>query len=459
MHCGRWKPAFFFALAAGTTLLPCAAIRSVQAGKPVLIQQHSSFNFYLGNHDGATGTCCIPPGDRWNGIHAAADEAPGGADRHFARESLRFITGSTGRWLILMGRKAVLPFYRGELTTWSDVVCLGLLPLHRIAGFCFPLIALPGLAAFFLGIGNAEFRKKYDLFIVLGVSSFLMQVLLLTSGRYRMPLVLSLMAFAPWFLLSVPEYIRDGRKTLLRAAGALAGAALLVFLPVHTPDERQERDTAEFILAYACHAAHQEDEALKHLAAVSDPGGGSDAWNLAGTIHLDAGRFAEAEQAFRKAEAHYAGHPTTEINLGRIAELKGDDAEALRRYAAAEHGSAPRIAAHAAFNSGVILQKTGQIAEAEKQYLKAAALDPLSARPLRNLAILQLEQGRMKEAGETLKTALRLEPSEPERKLDYAYFLYLSGKKDEGRAFLDSVLRKTPENERAKELQALFTSP
>ena len=452
----RRKEAVFFALAAGAVLLPCAAIRSFQAGKPVLIQQHSSFNFYLGNHEKATGTCCIPPGDRWNRIHAEASGAPDGSDRYFARESLRFITGSPLRWLKLMGRKLILPFYRGELTTWSDVTCLGLLRLHRIAAWCFPLIALPGLAAFFLSLADAEYRKKYDLFLVLGISSFLMQVLLLTSGRYRMPLVLALMASAPWFFLSLPAYVRGGTKQFLRVLCALSGAALIVFLPVHTPDEQQERDTAQFILACAYHTAHRDAEALRHLAAVSGRGADSEIWNLLGTIELENGKLAEAEQAFLKAEACYADHPATEINLGRIAELKGDDAEALRRYTAAERGSTPRIAAHAAFNSGVILQKAGRIEEAEKQYVKAVNMDPLSARPLRNLAILYLEQGRMPEAGAALENALRLEPAEPERKLDYAYFLYLSGRAAEGRALTESVLLEAPKNERAKELRALF---
>jgi len=62
-------------------------------------------------------------------------------------------------------------------------------------------------------------------------------------------------------------------------------------------------------------------------------------------------------------------------------------------------------------NYGLFLVRLKRFAEAEKQFTKAAQIDPTSARPQSMMARLLLDQGRDVEALKHLREALRLEPN------------------------------------------------
>ena len=357
----RFGAACLFGASALLTILPFSVSRSLRAGKPVLIQQNSFFNYYLGNHDGATGTCCIPPGDAWNDIHAEASADPEGADHFFRVRTWRFLKQKPGAWFLLQIRKAALAFHFRELTTWSDLTALGLIPWHRSGFFLFPLLAVPGLAALFFILPCARLREQQMLFLTLFFSFLAVQTVFLTSGRYRIPMVIPLMSFSAWFLLSLPDRIRA--KRFLPSAGALLCAAVLVFLPLSASDAKAERQAASLLHAEAFLLAGETDKAESVLRQMDARGERSSVMlNTLGKIELDSGRAAEAGQTFRKAEALFPGHGLTLLNLGCAEERQGRFAEAMIHYLAAREKLTGPAASDVCFNIGNLHLAAGESA-------------------------------------------------------------------------------------------------
>ena len=447
----RIRHALLFGLAMTAVLAPFSVSRSLRAGKFVLIQQNSALNLYIGNHADATGSCCVPPGDEWSRLHIESASDPAGPDAYFLKQVSSFIRNTPLSFSALLLKKAVLSFTASELTTWSDLTVLGMTAWHR----------LPALAALFSGLGNAEFRRKLLWPLILFFSFWAAQILLVTSGRYRIPMVLAMMAFASWFLLELAVRIRRGFRSTVPAFAALLPASILVFLPHQAAMADREREAADMILAEALTADGKPDDARKILYALHEEGNRSCALlNRLGALELDLGHPAEAMRFLGEALAGSSpDHPAqgnTLLNLGRAAELQGDPVRAEACYRSAAIRLTGQGAATAYFNLGTLRQQAGDAEGALECYRKARELDPLNPAPLRNLSILALEKDDPVQAGSYLEEACRLDPDDPQRKLDLAYVLHLSGREPEARDLLNAVLTKDPGNERAKELRSLL---
>ncbi len=434
------------------TLLPCSVTRSVQARKVVFIQQNSAFNLYLGNHENATGTCCIPPGDEWNRIHEQSGSDPRGADRFFLEKMFLFLKEKPFAWLRLAAKKTILPFYPGELTTWSDVSVLKLLPLHRLIPYSFPLIAVPALAVLILLFRKEEFRNKTRLFLISGISGWIMQIIFLTSGRYRLQLVLAMMAFAAFFLASIPVWTR--KKYWKKPFAAFTAGAVIVFLPVHTPDTAKEKAQAEMSLAHAYYQKKDFLRAVQHLENI--PHKGSNAWNLLGTIRMEEQDPDSAEQAFRNAEQCYPGHPVTALNLGSIHARRGEFREAYEKYRLAYQRGSAGTASAAAFNTGGIFQKSGDPDSAEKYYLMSLEKDPSFLLPRRNLGILYMERGDFASAENCFRQACSLAPKDPEWHLSLAYLYHVAGRKEDAVKKWKDAEKLAPGTPRVEELRNIL---
>ena len=457
----RIQHALLFGLAMTAVLAPFSVSRSLRAGKFVLIQQNSALNLYIGNHADATGACCIPPGDEWNRLHIEAASDPSGPDAYFLKQVFSFVRDTPLSFSALLLKKAGISFTASELTTWSDLTCLELTAWHRLGFHVFPFLAIPALAALFLGLGNAEFRRKLLWPLILFFSFWAAQILLVTSGRYRIPMILAMMAFAPWFLLELSNRIRRDPRHAPIAFVPLLPAAILVFFPHQAAMPDREREAADMILAESLNAGGETDKAREILRTLYEKGNRSCALlNRLGAMELDSGHPAEAMRYLGEALAGSSpDHPAqgnTLLNLGRAAELQGDLVRAEACYRNAAVRLTGQGAAAAYFNLGTLRQQAGDAADALACYRRARELDPLNPAPLRNLSILALEKNDLVQAESYLKEACRLEPADPQRKLDLAYVLHLAGREPEARDLLNAVLMKDPENERAQELRSLL---
>lgn len=457
----RLLHALVFGIAMLAVLAPFSLSRSLRAGKFVLIQQNSALNLYIGNHAEATGGCCIPPGDEWSSLHDGSASDPAGPDAYFLKKTFGFIWHTPLAWLRLLLKKAVLSFTAAELTTWSDLAVLEPTLWHRYGLRVFPFLAIPALAALFLGLGKAEFRRIYLWPLILFFSFWASQILLVTSGRYRIPLVLAMMTFAPWYLLSLPDLFRRGKRKTLRALIVLIPASLPVFLPLRARMPEREKEAADMILAEAWSMNGEPDKARAILLRMYEKGNRSLLLlNRLGCMELDSDRPNEAlrylDQAYNSLPPDSPRLGNTLLNLGRVLEMRGDRPQAERCYREAANRLSGQGAATAYFNLGNLYLADGDAAGAQACYLKARELDPMNPAPLRNLSILALERNDLTEAKAYLEEACRLDPDDPQRKLDLAYVLDLIGEKARALERLNEVLKQDPENERAKELKDLI---
>ena len=457
------RHALVFGIALLAVLTPFSLSRSLRAGKFVLIQQNSALNLYIGNHADATGGCCIPPGDEWNRLHAASSADPAGPDAYFLKKTFGFIRDTPLAWVRLLLKKAVLSFTASELTTWSDLAALEPTAWHRYGLRVFSLLAVPALAALFLGLGKTEFRRAFLWPLILFFSFWARQILLVTSGRYRIPMVLAMMTFAPWYLLSLPDRFRQGRRETLLALIVLIPASLPVFLPLRARMPEREKEAADMILAEAFSLNGEPERARAVLLDLYERGNRSlPLLNRLGSMELDSGRPAGAMLYLKQACASLPPDSPllggTLLNIGRASEMLGDLRQAELCYREAANRLSGQGAAVAYFNLGTLHQRAGDAGGALACYRKARELDPMNPAPLRNLSILALERDDPAEAKACLEEACRLAPDDPQRKLDLAYILHLTGERARALELLNEVLEKDPENDRAKELKDLIRS-
>lgn len=427
----KWKHLLRFAVPLVILLIPVSVMRSHDAGKPVFIQQNSGFNFYLGNSANADGTCMIPPGDPWNKAHAAHDDAG------FRTEALQFIRNHPGNWILLLLKKTHLALHYRDFTTWSDVTPLDLIFLHKVARYAPIFLLIPGLAGLLCILTRRRERIRYLPFLILFFSIWVSQILLVTAGRYRILLMVAMMSFAA----ALPGLITRMKQKW----------HLLYLLPVFLlfayggPDTREkERDTARFILAQSFDLAGDTRNAIATLSAIRTPD--SAMCNLLGTLYQKQNDPVKAERAFRNALNIFPENPNTHLNLGRIAEEKGDPATAYACYMNAVKTAAGPVAATAYFNAGTLLQRSGRADLAEEYYRIALKKDPLSPQPCRNLAILLMEKGDTAGAKEQLERAVMLDPADPQRKLDLAYILFQTGEPDRANDLVRQVRETAPDH-------------
>lgn len=135
-------------------------------------------------------------------------------------------------------------------------------------------------------------------------------------------------------------------------------------------------------------------------------------WLNQGKAHHQAGRLAEAEQAYRQALAIAPRHPDALHLLGLLSYRMNRLEEALEQLTAAVEQQ-PASALYW-FNLGVVAQKAGRLPQAVASYQKAVSLNPRHVEGLMNLGNALRDQGSLGEAIEAYRTALSINPTHPE---------------------------------------------
>jgi tetratricopeptide (TPR) repeat protein len=224
-------------------------------------------------------------------------------------------------------------------------------------------------------------------------------------------------AFTPFADPIVDALTRESRNStlLLRVA---SDATLTVNAPW---SEYLTRRAVEFDpgnpdavlkLARVLRALQRNDEALKlflqYAALVPD--------DYLGLAHIGSclsalGRFQEAEDYFRKSLAGL-DDATTHYNLGLLMSQTGRLADAEREYRRAV--ALDPSQADARGNLGPLLARMGRGREAAEELRRLVADDPENVSALTNLGVVLIQQGRPKEARPYLEKALQLAPGVPQ---------------------------------------------
>ncbi len=224
---------FIYCALALLVILPVSWIRSARAGRFVLVQNNSALNLYIGNHEQADGTCCIRPGIAWKELHRNAEEEARCSgttkDAVFFRKVLQFAAAHPLQMLQRMGRKILQVWAPQNLPAGADASPIfGWTLLMRFGGpFTGAVILLLGLAGLWPVLREWESREEYRALLVLFAGFYLAQILFVTSGRYRLPMLPALLVFGGCFLQWMPAHRRQAIPAAAAAALVIAAGGLI----------------------------------------------------------------------------------------------------------------------------------------------------------------------------------------------------------------------------------------
>lgn len=309
-------------------------------------------NFYMGNHEHATGLYVPLVAGRHTPIYEAPD-AERIAERALGRELTRgevsdywmergldFVREQPARWSVLFARKLLLTWHRAEIADVEDIHVYA--DWSRILRFGLPLwnfgLLVPMAAAGLL----LAWPRRRDLVLLLGAMGVysLSVALFITFARFRYPLVVFLIPLAAFAVVR-------GRAAWVAGERSLLGASLVVFALVGLLVRWPVID---------------EDRLLMSGYA-----------NLGGVL-LNEGRTGEAEPHLLRAMELDPENADLRFSMAVLAREQGRPEVALDHLRkmvelAPDDSRGPRLMA-------LVLRESGRNAEARRQARRARQLDP-----------------------------------------------------------------------------------
>lgn len=357
------KPLALFFAAFCLPIVPIAIHNTRAEGSFVLLTTHGGFNFYVGNHERATGHPVrvrdfrMTAADLLEDAHREAERQAGRSltraesSAWWSAQARTFWREQPIRALALLVRKAVLVWHRTDVDDLRLVELSSLLVDRFRFNYAlwpgFGLIAWAGL----IGALRAPRAWPARSLLLAGAASMVMMFI---TARYRLalaPLMLSLGA------AGIAELWRDIRSRHIFRALLLASiSATLVSWPFAVRDQ----------------TATDHYNAAVHL--------------LQAERYADALRMAERGLAIDPASAPlYHAHGEALFRLGRFVEAADSFARAFAIDPA--HGNA-------AYNRALSLARSGDFRAARDALKSAAHVRPLSPQAIRLLAELEaMEMG------------------------------------------------------------------
>ena len=373
-------------------------VQSVHYGKFTFVQANGGFNFYLGNSAQADGTCRLRPGLEWRKIHLAAEkesEKRGiSTDRFFLEKSLDHIIRNPGKALYGFCRKAVMFFHYRELISGADpsglVYRTGIVSCGKI--FTLPIMIL-SLAGIFFACRKRE-KIPVDFFIVL-VSVLAVNILTVTSGRYRIPAYPSLYLFAAYAIACIPVKVTVMISVICAVPALMSGYG-------------KNLDQESFrILGEAAYRKKDYRTALEYLQKISDSSDPSGVQNMLGSIYEQQQNKDAAIKCYKLASALEPERFEAYMN---IASITSDRMEAEKMFRLAfEKGGNESAICH--INHAKFLIRSGNIRSAVKSARNGVQLQPENDDAWNTLAVAYACSGNLHLASEAFDAASKLAPS------------------------------------------------
>lgn len=430
----RWSAIFTAAVAA--IMLPVAVHNYRASGEFLLSTSQSGPNFYIGNHDGASGIYePLTPGggsaerERSDAVRLAEQAtgralSPGEVSDYWLGRAIEYIRTQPADWVRLTGVKLLLTLNAAEVadTESLDVYAEYSRLLRALTWFDFGLV-LP-LAVFGIWQSRGGWKRLSLLYAVLLVL-LLSVAAFFVLARYRYPAVPVAMLFAAYGISSLAELRRGGLRRAMTGLVLAAAAALItrVSLPAIY------RDTTLFNVGLAYLKTDQPAEAIRWLQqAVQRAPEDAAAHFAMGVTYNRTGQFADAVEALRRAvrlnpndaEAKEALAGSLN-NLGMSRSAAGDAEGAMSAFLESlslRPGDAPTHN-----NLGLALHGAGRTADAVREMREAVRLKPDYAEAHANLALMLEAAGAIADAKAHFETALRLQPDHAGLRDSFAAFL------------------------------------
>ena len=369
--------------AAGTS--PCWVHNCLIARDRVFLSAHSGINLWIGNNPAANGYPRFPPGLRagqaamlQDSIDAAESAAGhslkrGEVSRFWSAKARDYSKRHPAAWLRLVALK-----FRAFWSAfqYDDLSIITILREQRVTfpGIYFGLVATLALPMMLLLWNTAPLSRWITAAIVLHLLALLP---VLTTERYRLPIVPGLLVFAAFGLITLFNNLVAGKFNSVISYGALLTVSTLF---VSWP---------------------QSDPSLWAL----------DAYN-SGWQALESGDLALAEKKLQLARAYVPTNPETNFALGNLRLAEGNSAAASAFYLATlrldnRHRGALN-------NLAVMALDGGKFDAAENWLRHAEDVDPGNAKIHFLLAKTLLAKDEHELAREEIEIALRLLPNQIE---------------------------------------------
>ncbi len=314
-------------------LLPIAARNAYVGGEFVLTTAQAGPNFYIGNHEGASGVYeplrparSHTPLEREDArelaeLGAGRKLSPSEVSNWWFKQSLEWIASHPGAWFALLGRKFALalnayevPDYEGQEYYAEHSGLLRALGWVLHFGVVFPLAAA---GAYLSWPRRKELRMLHVVFLTLVAGCVLFYVF----GRYRYPLAPIAILFAAAGVFLAREHGLERNRRKLAIAGAVA---LLAAIGSNVPLVDAQ---AQLAMSYS-----------NAGAALIDAGRGAAAVEqLRRSVELDDDADTRANLSAALLAAGQA--PEALVHARRALELRPEDPILLQRLGQALHAS------------------------------------------------------------------------------------------------------------------------
>ncbi|QSH40650.1 tetratricopeptide repeat protein [Lentisphaerota bacterium ZTH] len=456
-----WKKALIPVLFFIAVMLPVSPVcyeNTRIAGTFVLIQKNSGFNLYLGNNQNATGLCSVRPGPTWNLIHNWAAESAIKAgvskDRFLIGETIDFIKKHPVQWLKLLGSKCLYVWNFRELAAGAELQPLiyytGFMRLFRYSFVLLGIMAFSGMVLMFF---SRQTLWRYRHFLVLALTFWIMQILTVVSGRYRLGMYPALFIFAAFSIDYLLRYCADS-TCLVRFSGSVCLGALVVVLPRPPFNAAGEQSEADSILGEAYYKTGNYFEAERFLkqALLNSPDPARNL-NLLGMIQLPYKKHS-ALRYFRMAVKAAPYEPEGYMNLAIELDKQGEH-KAARKYfkkALILGAGKPDVL----YNYGYYQEGMGDLVQAAAYYSRCLAVAPYDSRALNAMGVLMIRVRKFEDAVKYLNSAVLVSPDKPGVRLNLVVALLKLNRKYDAWKHLNVILREHPENKNALLLKKMI---
>lgn len=382
-------------------IAPVTARNRVVGGEWVLISHNAGINFYIGNNPDYDRTTNIRPGSDWQELTDMPKREGGvttrnGASRYFFGRSWDYLSADPAGYALLQLRKLYL-FWRGDeiprnldpyFARHQSWLLQGLMWVRGLA-FPFGLVSPLALLGLFFYLHNRESRSPAGDLLLLFVAAYTVAVVLFfVTGRYRLPVIPSLLLFAGYALTRLR--LLRGRQ-LVRAVIPLG--LLMVGLNAGVPVAAEDGNAQDYVYlgqAYAgegmlANALRQYQRALEieptHEIALEDMG----------TVHARRGEYPQAARSWQQLLDDHPDHLRVRRYLAELSFQESDYVAAARHYQALIAVAPDRPMLHARL--AMARSHTGDLDGAVAVYRRALELDPEALPLYRQLARLEIRRG------------------------------------------------------------------
>lgn len=338
-------------------LIPFLTLKSVHYHQLCGIQSNTAFNIFLGNNPKSTGSCYMRPGNTWRKHHyqteKEAEKRQISTDRYHWEQIFKFWQKTPFKALWLYLKKIPLIFSGKEYIAGADGGFLFCRTdtMNFLRFLTFPVILLSFAGVWYL------YRKK-DFFwappLLLTFSLFLMQLLTVTSGRYRLMMFPGLL-----YLAAIGAVYINWKKIILPFAAVFLFSIWKTYSFVGSD---KAEGTALIAQAHFAKGNYEHAEELLLFSAKRFRDS-SRIENMLGNIAEKKGDLPLARQYYSKVTQTEPFMPEGWMNLANITQ-EPEKAEKYFRRALQAAGKTP--GADLTFNYARFLYAAKRYAEAEQ---------------------------------------------------------------------------------------------